>query len=65
MEDNITYTDAFNQLQKIVKDMDDAHISIDDLAENIKRATVLIGICKDKLTQTEDEVNKVMSDLSR
>lgn len=64
MEKGITYTEAFEQLQKIVKDMEDAHISIDDLAESIKKATGLIKICKDKLTQTEEKVNKIMSELS-
>lgn len=64
MKEKITYTEAFNQLQQIVKDMEDANVSIDDLAENIKKATELIKICKDKLMQTEEEVNKTMAELS-
>lgn len=64
MEEKITYTEAFAQLQQIVKDMEDANVSIDDLAENIKKATELIKICKEKLMQTEEEVNKTMAELS-
>lgn len=63
-EEQITYTEAFQQLQDIVKSMENADISVDDLAENIKTATKLIKICKDKLTKTEAEVNKTMSELA-
>jgi len=64
MKDTLTYTEAFEKLQQIVKQMEDADISVDDLAENIKTATKLIKICKDKLTKTEEEVNKTIAELS-
>ena len=64
MKENLTYTEAFEKLQQIVKQMEDADISVDDLAENIKTATQLIKICKDKLTKTEEEVNKTIAELS-
>lgn len=64
MKEEITYTEAFEQLQQIVKQMENADISVDDLSENIKTATKLIKICKDKLTKTEEEVNKTISELS-
>lgn len=64
MEKNITYTEAFKKLQEIVQQMENADISVDDLSENIKKATQLIKICKDKLTKTEEEVNKTIAELS-
>lgn len=64
MKENLSYTEAFEQLQTIVKQMEQADISIDDLSENIKTATKLIKVCKDKLTKTEEEVNKTISELS-
>lgn len=64
MKENPTYTESFEQLQQIVKQMEDADISVDDLADNIKKATKLIKICKDKLTKTEEEVNKTIAELS-
>lgn len=64
MKEELTYTEAFEQLQAIVKQMEDADISVDDLADNIKKASKLIKICKDKLTKTEQEVNKNIAELS-
>lgn len=64
MKEDLTYTEAFGQLQAIVKRMEDADISVDDLADHIKQASKLIKICKDKLTKIEQEVNKNIAELS-
>lgn len=58
-----TYTEAFEELQTIVKRMENAEISVDELSTMIQRASVLITICKDKLTKTEEEVTKLLEDL--
>ncbi|MEG1555439.1 MAG: exodeoxyribonuclease VII small subunit [Bacteroidales bacterium] len=57
-----SYTEAFTELQEIVKKMENANISVDELSENIKRASLLIKICKDKLTKTEEEVNLIINE---
>lgn len=64
MKEELTYTEAFGQLQATVKRMEDADISVDDLADHIKQASKLIKICKDKLTKIEQEVNKNIAELS-
>ena len=64
MKEELTYTEAFEQLQTIVIQMENADISVDDLSENIKKASKLIKICRDKLTKTEEEVNKTIAELS-
>lgn len=64
MKKELTYTEAFEQLQTIVTQMENADISVDDLSENIKKASKLIKICRDKLTKTEEEVNKTIAELS-
>ncbi len=59
-EKSITYTEAFDELQEIVKKMENADISVDELTKNIERASFLIQVCRDKLTKTEAEVNKII-----
>ena len=63
MENEITYTAAFEELQQIVADMEDGEITVDDLAVKIKRAAELIKICKLKLTSTEEDVNAILKEL--
>mgnify|MGYP002627375563 FL=1 len=64
MAKEITYTEAFEQLQEITRRMENAEISVEELSENIKKATQLIKICKDKLTKIEKEVNKSIDELN-
>jgi exodeoxyribonuclease VII small subunit len=59
----INYTDAFDELQEIVSDMEDGQINVDELAQKVKRATELIRICKNKLTATEGDVQKILKEL--
>jgi len=63
-EEEITYTAAFEELKAIVDQLENDSVSVDELTEKMKRATVLMKICRDKLTKTEEEVNKTIEDLS-
>lgn len=64
MEKELTYTAAFEELKEIVDQLENDTISVDELTEKMKRATVLMKICRDKLTKTEEEVNKTIEELS-
>ena len=57
------YTAAFDELQLIVQEIENGEISVDELSEKVKRATILIAICKDKLFKTEDDVNQILKEL--
>jgi exodeoxyribonuclease VII small subunit len=63
MSDQPSYTQAFDELQKIVLEIENGKISVDELSEKVKRATELILICKAKLTSTEENVNKILRDI--
>ena len=63
MKDKINYTEAFEELQTIVSEIEDGEISVDELSEKVKRAAFLIKICKSKLTSTEEDVNKILKEL--
>jgi len=63
MSKEITYTEAFDELQIIVNDMENSKISVDELDTKIKRASVLLKICKDKLFKTEENVQKILDEI--
>ena len=60
MSNQKPYQEAFDELQQIVRDMQEGEIGIDDLSEKIKRATELIKFCQDKLSATEESVSKIL-----
>jgi exodeoxyribonuclease VII small subunit len=57
------YTEAFEELQRIVSEIEEGQISVDELSEKVKRAALLIKICKRKLSSTEEDVNKILREL--
>ncbi len=63
MNEQINYTDAFEELQSIVAEIEQGEISVDELSKKVKRATQLIKICRKKLTTTEEDVNKILAEL--
>jgi exodeoxyribonuclease VII small subunit len=63
MNDTSNYAEAYEELQRIVSEIENGEISVDELSEKVKRATELIRICKLKLTTTEEDVNKILRDL--
>ena len=60
----LDYTEAYEELQNIVREIEDGEISVDELSVKVKRAAELIEICKNKLTSTEEDVNKILGDLN-
>jgi len=63
MNDNPNYKAAFTELQEIVSEIERGEISVDELSQKVKRASYLISICKNKLTTTEADVNKILHEL--
>ncbi len=57
---DLTYEEALNQLQNIVKDLENRDIKIDDLASKVSQAKSLVDFCREKLSKTEDEINKII-----
>lgn len=64
MSEVINYTTAFDELQKIVTEIEQGEITVDELSQKVKRASELIKICKTKLSSTEEDVNKILKELN-
>lgn len=65
MKAKINYTEAFEELQQIVTEIEEGEISVDELSEKVKRAAELIKICKTKLSTTEEDVSQILKELDQ
>ena len=63
MNDTPSYTEAFEELQRIVSEIEEGQISVDELSEKVKRAAVLMVVCKKKLQTTEEDVSRILKEL--
>lgn len=57
------YSEAMEELQRIVQEIEDADISVDELSRKVERASVLIRFCRSKLHKTEKEVESVLAQM--
>ena len=60
----MTYTQAITELEEIVKKMQSTECSIDNLSQYTARSLQLLKVCKAKLTATDEELKKVLDEMS-
>lgn len=60
MAKSITYENAFAELKEIAEEIDNESVSVDVLADKVKRASELIQFCQKKLRTTEKEINQII-----
>ena len=61
MKEDVKYEAAMAELQSIVRKMENDELDIAQMAEQLKRAQELIKLCKDKLTKTDAEIKKILT----
>jgi len=63
MKTKLSYEESMLELESIVSGIETDQVSIDELSTKVKRATELIKVCKEKLYKTEEDIQKVLTDL--
>lgn len=58
----ITYTEAMAEIEKILAELRSESIDVDTLAAKVARASSLIELCKQRLRTTELEVKKLFEE---
>ena len=61
----MTYTEAFQELQEIVAEIEKGETTVDVLSLKVKRASELIQLCKKTLRETEGDVNTILQELAK
>ena len=56
----ISYSEAIAEVEEILAKLNNEELDVDKLAEQVKRAGELIGLCKEKLRKAEEDVAKVI-----
>jgi exodeoxyribonuclease VII small subunit len=58
----IKYEDAIRQLEDIVEKLENNELDIDEMPEALKRAQQLLKLCRDRLTKTDEEIQKIQAE---
>ncbi len=60
MDENMKYETAMKEIESIVAEMESGTLELDTLTEKLKRAQTLIQLCKKRLTDTDNEVKRIL-----
>lgn len=61
----LNYQDALTEIEEILNKIESNDLDIDELAEKVKRAAFLLKFCREKLQKTNEEVEKILSDMEK
>ena len=59
----ITYKEAVTEIEEILKNIENEEYDVDELTEKVKRVSVLLKSCKDKLTKTNEQVEQILREI--
>ena len=59
----ITYNEAIAEIEEVLEKIENEELDVDELAEKVKRVSVLIKFCKDKLFSTSEQVEQILKDM--
>lgn len=59
----VTYNEAMAEVEEILEKIENEELDVDDLAEKVKRVSVLLKICKDKLLKTNEQVEQTLKEM--
>lgn len=63
-EKEISYAEAMEKLEHLVSQLQDPQCSIDSLRDYTAQSLKLLQLCKAKLTETDNELKKLLEELS-
>jgi len=58
-----SYEDQIEELEEIIRQIEDETIAVDELAAKVKRAAELIRKCRAVLQSTSDEVDGILKNM--
>jgi len=59
----IGYVEAITEIEDILSKIEGNELDVDELSDKVKRVSVLLKICKEKLHTTETEVENILKEI--
>jgi len=58
-----SYSDAMTEIEDILEKIENEELDVDELAEKVKKVSILLKFCKDKLTKTNEQVEQILKEM--
>jgi exodeoxyribonuclease VII small subunit len=60
----LTYTQAVHEIEDIIQEIEQQKPDMDELSTRVSRALELIKFCRTKLRTTEEDIDKLLENMS-
>jgi exodeoxyribonuclease VII small subunit len=61
----LTYNEAICEIEEIIAKMENEEMDVDELTLRVKRASLLLKFCREKLFDTESEIEKIIKEIEK
>ncbi|MCX6221227.1 MAG: exodeoxyribonuclease VII small subunit [Bacteroidia bacterium] len=61
----LSYKEAIGEIEEILQQIENDEPDVDQLSEKVKRLSVLVAWCREKLHQTEEEIEKILKEIKK
>lgn len=61
-KEKISYSDAVAEIESILEKIEEGSLDVDALTEKVGRVTELLKICRDRLSLTEAQIDKILGE---
>ena len=62
-DENTGYAEALSELESILDELESDDVDVDVLAEHVKRASVLIELCRDRIGKAKLRIEEVVAQI--
>ena len=59
----LTYKEAISEIEEILEKLESEELDVDELASRVKRVSQLLKFCKEKLSNTEKEIQGIIEEM--
>ena len=63
-KEKISYEASIKEIEEILEQIETGTLGVDELAGKVTRVTELLKACRQKLSQTEAQINKILEEPS-
>ena len=61
----LSYKEAISEIEEILQQIENDEPDVDQLSEKVKRLSFLVSWCREKLHNTEEEIEKILKEIEK
>lgn len=61
-KEKISYDAAIQEIETTLEQIENGTLGVDELAEKVARVTLLLNLCRERLYQTQEKIEKVLNE---